>query len=98
MKHITTLHDETGGQGEPLVVGDWLMVGVSHLGSVCFSLHGFYIDQLRRCSSYRKGDEDIEGECDEDGGDEAEEEEEDEEVFDEVLLHKALLIHHLCPG
>ena len=58
----------------------------------------FYIDQLRRCSLYRKGDEDIEGECDEDGGDEAEEEEEDEEVFDEVLLHKALLIHHLCPG
>ena len=58
----------------------------------------FYIDQLCRCSSYRKGDEDIEGECDEDGGDEAEEEEEDEEVFDEVLLHKALLIHHLCPG
>ena len=58
----------------------------------------FYIDQLRRCSWYRKGDEDIEGECDEDGGDEAEEEEEDEEVFDEVLLHKALLIHHLCPG
>ena len=41
MKHITTLHDETGGQGEPLVVGDWLMVGVSHLGWVDFSLHGF---------------------------------------------------------
>ena len=37
MKHITTLHDETGGQGEPLVVGDWLVVGVSHLGWVYFS-------------------------------------------------------------
>ena len=41
---------------------------------------------------YRKGDEDIEGEGDEDRGHKAEEEEEDEEVLDEMLFHNTLLV------
>ena len=44
------------------------------------------------CIAYRKRDEDVQGEGDEDGGDKAEEEEEDEEVLDEMLLHKTLLL------
>ena len=44
------------------------------------------------CTGYRKGDEDVEGEGNEDGGDKAEEEEEDEEVLDEMFLDKTLLL------
>ena len=100
---LSNIHDEAGSKGEPLVVGDWFMVSVSHLNHFLFSFEVFLnIFDLVKLQNhgptfscfigYRKGDEDIEGEGDEDGGDKAEEEEEDEEVLDEMLLHKTLLL------
>ena len=63
-------HEDTSCQGEPLVVGDGLMLGVPH----------------------RQGDEEVEGDGDEDWGQETDQEQEEEIIADKLLLNHTLLI------